>query len=614
MPIQVNHAFISPKTEQTDPTLVGPNEWNANHVVIDTTNQAYNNDYIFTPQTPNMPLTGGITNTITLTPVPKGVNGTNTKHCLLISGGSGTTEVVTITGGTAVSGAASGTITFVPANNHTGAWTIQSATGGIGEAAQDLHVRFNGGKVNIVTGQWTIYCSIPAFQNMWYYGAGYSTVLIPASTTTVVFDANVPIKVGTPTPSMMFDNIMFSNFMIDAQTVSTGVNSIYGMRFLNSPTSTETWSFLNIIFDRILFNNIGNAIYMHRAFQITVSNCTTTLNSQIYFVDSTLNNTYNTTSIAIINHRYYWPLLQSGIPVTYTPGNGMKCFTLQWTESVYFTDCMFLFYINTANALGIQTIGQCEDLLVSQCLFENPYIAIQFATGVIGSTTYYADSCRVQNSTFDSVWYCAIQTPVGDSTVDGHAVQQITISGNEFSNLQNSFSSATFINLQNYTKNIIITDNIFAQFNSGQSMIDVGTNTLQIVFGPNIFQTTGSAVGTAISVFTTGSVYGLEKQFYTNIATNLSDSNATIASAATLAITPGRKFVTVTGTVSITSMTYSGALPGDTVTLLFTGALTVTKGGNLKLNSNFVTTGTATDSLTLYWDGTNMIELSRSAN
>jgi hypothetical protein len=29
----VSHKFVSPKVEQADPTIVGPNEWNASHVV-----------------------------------------------------------------------------------------------------------------------------------------------------------------------------------------------------------------------------------------------------------------------------------------------------------------------------------------------------------------------------------------------------------------------------------------------------------------------------------------------------------------------------------------------------------------------------------------------------
>ncbi len=79
-------------------------------------------------------LTGGVAATVTLGPVPAGVNGTDTHHYLYISGGTGTAEAVLITGGTALSGAPIGTVTFTPANNHSGEWTISSASHGIVEA------------------------------------------------------------------------------------------------------------------------------------------------------------------------------------------------------------------------------------------------------------------------------------------------------------------------------------------------------------------------------------------------------------------------------------------------------------------------------------------------
>lgn len=91
-------------------------------------------EFDFRPQSPGGSLTGGVGATVTLSPVPKGVNGTDTSHRLYISGGAGTAEAVLITGGTAISEAASGTITFTPANSHSGSWTIASATGGIQEA------------------------------------------------------------------------------------------------------------------------------------------------------------------------------------------------------------------------------------------------------------------------------------------------------------------------------------------------------------------------------------------------------------------------------------------------------------------------------------------------
>lgn len=73
-------------------------------------------------------------NSVTLTPVPLGVNFSDTAHQIYISGGVGTAEVVTITGGSATSGAASGSLSFTTANTHTGSWTITSATNGKAEA------------------------------------------------------------------------------------------------------------------------------------------------------------------------------------------------------------------------------------------------------------------------------------------------------------------------------------------------------------------------------------------------------------------------------------------------------------------------------------------------
>jgi hypothetical protein len=97
-----------------------------------------------------------------MAPCPTGVSGTNALHYLYVSGGSGTAEAVQITGGTCTSGASSGTLTFTPANNHTGAWTIQSATTGIEEALQVIGS--NGGTVNIPPGLHMIYGPISVTQ------------------------------------------------------------------------------------------------------------------------------------------------------------------------------------------------------------------------------------------------------------------------------------------------------------------------------------------------------------------------------------------------------------------------------------------------------------------
>jgi len=108
-------------------TALGPNLSR-----IQTVNFIISTQYDFPPQTPGGSLTVG-TNLITLSPVPQGVNGSDQNHYLYISGGTGTSEAVKITGGSAVAGAASGTLFVQCANAHAGAWTIRSATAGIQE-------------------------------------------------------------------------------------------------------------------------------------------------------------------------------------------------------------------------------------------------------------------------------------------------------------------------------------------------------------------------------------------------------------------------------------------------------------------------------------------------
>jgi hypothetical protein len=99
---------------------------------------------------------------------------------------------------------------------------------------------------------------------------------------------------------------------------------------------------------------------------------------------------------------------------------------------------------------------------------------------------------------------------------------------------------------------------------------------------------------------------------YANSGTFPYTLGATVASASTIVLPNGQDVVTVTGTTSITSITATAADTGRTVTLVFSGALTATDGGNLKLAGNFVTT--ADDTLTISCDGTNWYEVCRSVN
>lgn len=93
--------------------------------------------YDFAPQTPDGSLSAG-TQTITLTPCPLGVSGSNTGQYLYVQT-TGTPEAVPITasggaGTCAGDGVASGTVKVTVANSHANGYTIRSATAGIQEA------------------------------------------------------------------------------------------------------------------------------------------------------------------------------------------------------------------------------------------------------------------------------------------------------------------------------------------------------------------------------------------------------------------------------------------------------------------------------------------------
>jgi hypothetical protein len=118
-------------------------------------------DYRFT-RTNGIGATGDLSasgaNTVTLTPCPKGINGTDANHYVYISGGTGTAEAVLVTGGSCTSGASTGTLTFTTSNTHSGQWAISSAAGGIPEALSDLPAA--GGSILLPAGATTVYATI----------------------------------------------------------------------------------------------------------------------------------------------------------------------------------------------------------------------------------------------------------------------------------------------------------------------------------------------------------------------------------------------------------------------------------------------------------------------
>jgi hypothetical protein len=177
-----------------------------------------NTAFQFPAQTPGGTLSTG-NQVITLSPVPKGVNGTDQNHYLYISGGTGTAEAVPITGGTAVSGAASGTVIVQCAHTHSGAWTIQSATAGIQEAYQTLATTGKGGTVWIATGTNLVYTAIQiAATNITISGMTANASVIQAANNANI-SPNPPITVLNTATGF---NLL--NCVIDGNKANTGIN------------------------------------------------------------------------------------------------------------------------------------------------------------------------------------------------------------------------------------------------------------------------------------------------------------------------------------------------------------------------------------------------------
>jgi len=132
--------------------------------------------YDFPAQQPGGNLIVG-NNVITIAPVPRGVNGTDTNHWLYVSGGTGTPEPVLITGGSAVSGAPSGTLIIQCAYPHSGAWQLSSGTVGIQEALND------GQAVAVPAGTYNLHGTITPPANATIIGMGEAVTTLKFYTT-----------------------------------------------------------------------------------------------------------------------------------------------------------------------------------------------------------------------------------------------------------------------------------------------------------------------------------------------------------------------------------------------------------------------------------------------
>jgi hypothetical protein len=225
--------------------------------------------YIFTPQTPGVSLASG-NNSITMTPVPQGVNGTDILHYLYVSGGTGTAEACLITGGTGTAGSATGQIIIQCPNTHTGPWTIQTATAGIQEAIEAA--KATGGGAIGIDGFLTIYAPIvlPDGIPISIHGGGIDETTIflaDGANCDVITNENFSTLTGSNTAPAGIYRATLSDFTIDGNKAAQSGNS-WGLRVYGHGSTFR---------DLVIQNGLTGDLYSEYAFDPSLNTTTTDL-------------------------------------------------------------------------------------------------------------------------------------------------------------------------------------------------------------------------------------------------------------------------------------------------------------------------------------------------
>jgi hypothetical protein len=466
----LTHSKVSVKPDTADTSIVQPSDWNAAHQLSAaglayaqtasgsiasvsagqnyhkllrrkfnaSSNEEYefvafpevvSSDYNFTAQAPAVALTSGITNTITLTPVPLGVNGSNTSHYLYIADGVGGNEIVLITGGTAISGAASGTITFVPASNHvSGNWSIRSATVGIQEAVYVLGS--SGGLIRIPTGQFTFYgpITIP-YSNTKIRGNGFYATWLQTSYIgghLINFTNSVTLCGGN---SLEYLTLVGPN---NGAATNYGVyinnNVRFWARYVN--ISQVANGFLiadNGDSDSITFDNCCVSYFVSVGFDVQGSN------SQIFIQCSALAGGANSTGFKIVKTGGLNLSRCLGFQVAYgldfAPGAGQSA-SLAWVDSCTFDAC---------TKVPTRLMPRATTGVIHSVTFVNTYSTFSTENGMYISTNEFGG--EIEEITIQS--HRVLLNQLAGIVVRGTKIKNILINGSTITSNSAAVSEAS---------------------------------------------------------------------------------------------------------------------------------------------------------------------------
>jgi len=566
---------VPPSGSQTQLLQIKPNTGNNTTYQWTSRSRAVSSDYDFPALSPGGSLTSGITNTVTLIPVPLGVNGTDTNHYLYISGGTGTAEPVLITGGTAVSGAASGTVTFTPANNHSGAWTVRSATAGIQEAIYapgTLQVA-----VYIPAGTWNIYgkITVPTGYPVSIRGAGmYNTIVQTNGSLAgdwLVYAVNTGglgggIDLGDFTIQDATATYHTSGNMVRIKT--RGFGSVSNLQILFSYNGLNVENNIGVTYDDIY---------------VTCSNYGVYINTNGISGGSGGQSSGSFTNVLVE-----------------TNGNNANAWRIEGqTVGITFTGCGCGAAVNAGTNYSLviaqTSLGPCNELQFSNCVFDGHGNSVL----ITGYGTYANNYILFDNCEFAS-------TDVGVMITN-------SINGVSFCNCTFNVSGGDAFDLGT-CRNCRVTSSRVNCTGAAFNLVGGATISSLLILGNTVgFE---SAPGVAIGLSATMTdVLFIGNQFaYTSLVTLVTSSGwlflnnfgidnvfTTLASATSLALSIYNQYY-VSGTTAITTLTNSSQA-GRQITLIKTdtGTLTVGGGGNIPAAHSM----TQNSALRLTFDGTN---------
>lgn len=301
-------------------------------------------------------------------------------------------------------------------------------------------------------------------------------------------------------------------------------------------------------------------------------------------------------------------------------------------------------HIDSADGIWFQNghIGNCADanILIEAVSSSLPLNLVYFSN--VMSDEGLAHSCLIRGSQaidFSSIRFASCEfksggnpafCPYGVVIADGCTVEEL-----QFSNcLFQEFGAQGFLH-QSEVSGVVTLTGCIAKGNGRNTpapgiQIDDGGKKVVITGGASGWawrdpaaagsQTAGISIGSNCSEISITGVNLLGNTLYplavdgtseVEVANCILGPAPTIASADTLTLLPGYRYLYVSGTTTINNIQISQR--DRVATLIFTSSVTIKDGtGNLKLNGDFA--ANADDSLTLLYNGTHWIELSRSPN